>query len=151
MWIPDFIAPTVDGGQVRVGGANGTRQVLIYLSPTCKFCVQSMPFIVEMDRFAKTYGDLEVVGLTRTNDFAMAQFVKKYDIKFPVAVVAEDRLVNLLKFGPTPAFLTVDKLGRVSYAKIGMIESSKDAALIMLHAVRTEAVAKAQAPRRLQQ
>ena len=101
MWIPDFVAPTVDGKSIRIGGGNGKRQVLVFLSPTCKYCIQSMPFSLEMDRFARTYNDLEVVGLTRSNDAAMAGFIVKQGIKFPVAVIKEDRLINLLKFGPT--------------------------------------------------
>lgn len=143
MWIPDFIATTTEDRTVRIGGAAGKRQILVYLSPGCRFCELSMPFINEMDRFSRTYSNLEVIGLTRTDDASMDSFITKHDIRFPVAVVRDARLINLLRFGPTPTIVTVDTTGKVSYAKIGMIESSREAASIMLNAVRMEAASMA--------
>jgi peroxiredoxin len=139
MWIPAFDAKTMDGGIVRIGDGGGKGQILVYLSPDCKFCEQSMPFISEMDRFSRQYGDLEMIGLTKTDGEAMRAFIKKHEVKFPVAVIKDARLLSLMKFGPTPTVINVRKTGQVSFAKLGLIASSKEAALIMLDAIRMDA------------
>lgn len=143
--VPITSARTLDGREVRLGDvAKGDTQALFFFSSKCGACIRSMPYIREI---AASYGRLgiEIVGITPEPDSpALREFLVKHKVTFPVVASLPRRDARIMSLRATPTLLVINSQGDIQLAKVGSVESNKDAFDLVLGAQRKDVVASTQ-------
>lgn len=118
MFVPEFEADALDGRTVHVGApAVGERQVVVFLTTTCPYCLKTVPFWKEIAEQLPG----RVVGVQLDSAHLGPVYVQEHAIGFPVVPVAARRIPMLYRVRSVPLTLVVDEDGRVVHARRGEI------------------------------
>ena len=85
----------------------------------CKPCENEMPYMNELYPEYKEKG-VEIIALDADEtEIAVKNFVKQYDLKFPVAIDKGTKIIGTYGVGPLPTSFLIDKDGKVVEQIIG--------------------------------
>jgi peroxiredoxin len=124
--VPPFSAAGLDGRPVQISyTGGGPKRMLIYFTPTCRFCRAQFPYWKEALEHAESNG-YEVVGLVNeTEDRAkLAEYIREMgcsaDSQKPlkIALVPEE-IKHSYQLSATPITLLVNNEGTVQKAWVG--------------------------------
>lgn len=116
---PDFQLTTLAGEQVSLKQLRGKAVVLNFWGSWCEPCRTEMPALNEIHRRYQTEG-ITVIGINiAETDVAAMQFVKQYQLAFPIWMDRDREVVNLYQIGSIPSTYFIDPEGRIAYVKEG--------------------------------
>jgi len=128
---PDFILPTMTGGNVTLSELEGTPVVLNFWSIGCSYCRQQLPYLENVAQQAE--GEVQVIAANIADSAASVQnFFGDYE---PAMIVALDEnrevFVNYCQNydnarGYIPFTLFIDSEGVVQYKRIGAFASEAE-------------------------
>ncbi len=116
--MPDatFFAPYGDTIQLQDVTA-GRKAILIFLSTTCTPCTD---LAAEWhDVFPGFAAEYEIVGVSSESPSAVDEFVRRWDITFPVLLDHERRFSSEYRIEAAPTLLGIDENGLITFAEIG--------------------------------
>ena len=120
--VGDAITPmeftTLDGSQVKVGGARGRSQLLFFVSPDCPVCKSLLP--VFKSAAAAEKGWLDALLASDGNEGEQRRMVKALGLEgFPF--VLSERLGRTLGVAKLPYAVLLDEQGKV--ASLGLVNT----------------------------
>lgn len=81
---PEFSLPGLEGGTVRLADFRGEPLLINFWASWCEPCKEEMP---EVNRFARTHGDIRVLGIAVNDDPDDSRaFARSVGVRFPLAV-----------------------------------------------------------------
>lgn len=129
--LPAFSLTDAQGKKLTNANFKGKVLVLHLWATWCPACVGEMPQFIALQ---KKYPKVAFLGLSKDKDEARhKQFLVDKKVNFPSAIVPKSYVEELVKVaGPLPAIPTtivVDKLGRIIYRKVGLLDKDFEKAL----------------------
>lgn len=125
-YVPTFSTTGPDRIQVVIGEAPvGERQVLVYLTTTCPYCLRSL------GTWKLLYSTLDTLSSPRTRMFALSldsvdatwRYGRQHALSFPVLHFPDEKIQRLYRARAVPQTIVLDADGRVLYAHAGVFES----------------------------
>jgi thiol-disulfide isomerase/thioredoxin len=120
LWQASF--PGVDGKPLAMASLRGKPLVLNFWATWCAPCVKELP---QFDRFHQTYGPQgwQVVGLAIDSEPAVAEFLKRTPVGFPIGVAGMEGAELMIALGNghggLPFTVVIDANGRVTHTRLG--------------------------------
>jgi peroxiredoxin len=138
IFVPTFPATTLGGAPVTIGRTTQGRQVLFVFTTTCPFCLASL---AQWNRLAQI---LDTLGATRTSAYGLSldsvsatrSYAARHSLRFPVIVFPEHKLVFLYRARVVPLVMVLDSVGRVLYARLGVLTNSTASDSILIAVLR---------------
>ena len=135
MFVPTFRAATLDGDSVTIGrtGAGG-RQLLLFLTTTCPFCIQSLESWRTLAAACDSLTGVQVYAVSLDSAAETRLYADRHRLRMPVAFVPEAKLTVLYRAHRVPVTMVIDSAGRVRYARRGVFEGreARDSVLAAL-------------------
>jgi peroxiredoxin len=122
MVVPTFRALTLGGDSVTIGATPGRRQVLLFFTTTCPYCLASLPAwrrIAAADSAEPTRFDL--IGVSLDSAEQSSRYVMVHAVPFLVVMLPERKLARLYRASSVPLTMVLDSTGRVVYARLGQL------------------------------
>jgi cytochrome c biogenesis protein CcmG, thiol:disulfide interchange protein DsbE len=119
---PNFSITTNAGDQVSLRNFSGKVLVLNFWASWCPPCVEEEP---SLNEFAKTLKDSGVVVLgvsVDRNEQAYRNFVKRFDVSFPIARDPEEKISYRYGTYKLPESYIIDRSGKVVRKFAGLPE-----------------------------
>jgi hypothetical protein len=142
LYVPALDVQTLDGMNVALGEP-GRRQLLFFFNHTCVYCRASVPAWKALS--VRLGGDpgIAVYGVALDSTDAVAAYTAEHGIGFPVIARPDPRLAGLYRVSAVPLVLVVDD-GRMTYARLGTLESPEaiDSVLAAVRARRSVTTAE---------
>jgi len=111
---PDFVVTDLNGKEHHLSEYIGEKGVFLNFWGTwCEPCQREFPYI---DTYYQEYKDqgIEVIAINVGEPkFSVNNFIKKYDLSFPVVIDKGNQLLNAYGIDPLPTTLLIDKDGEV--------------------------------------
>jgi peroxiredoxin len=114
---PDFIAETPEGKSMTLADYAGKSVTFIFMSPSCKPCLEKLSKLHELAPNAHRSGvDLILVNTAEKDD--TRAFIEKHNIALPVLVAPRNTnpFMSDYKVAGTPFYCVVEKNGKVQSA-----------------------------------
>jgi peroxiredoxin len=127
-YVPVFSGPSVTGQSVTVGEAASGNQVLILATSTCPFCRETLPYWRQMTaRLSSSRGAraTAVIALTTDSMHTAKVYSKTNQLPFPLVPFPSPRHASLYKGFVVPQTVVVDSVGRVVFARHGVIRTTQ--------------------------
>lgn len=130
-YVPSFKGITAAADEsLTVGqGPVGSRQVLIFLTSTCPYCRQTLPF---WKRMAGQLADsitagspVRILALTTDSLTVAKEYARINQLPFPLVPLEGMRLVSMYRAFVVPQTIVIDHEGRVLLARHGVIETQQ--------------------------
>lgn len=129
--VTPFAGTDLNGQPYQVQfGKDGRKQLLLFLSPSCPFCVQQAPIWCDvLNRIVSSR--FNVVGIVGNREdkqevashaYALGYFKTK--VTLPVVSVSDETLARY-KLTATPTTLLIDDTGKVEHAWVGKWDESR--------------------------
>ncbi len=122
-----LVLPTPTGESLRVDAFAGRKLLLNFWATWCPPCVHELPLLSRFQREREKQG-WQVLGLAVDEAAAVAAFMRKTPLSFPVGMVKADGLALSRSLGndqgALPFTVLFDRQGRVTQRKIGQLSSS---------------------------
>ncbi|MGH1017520.1 thiol-disulfide oxidoreductase ResA [Bacillus mycoides] len=116
---PNFVVTDLEGKNIALKDLKGKGVFLNFWGTWCKPCEKEMPYMNELYPKYKEKG-VEIIALDADEtDIAVKNFVKQYDLKFPVAIDKGQKIIGTYGVGPLPTTFLIDKEGKVVEQIIG--------------------------------
>ena len=123
LFVASYPAATLDGKPVTLG-ALGQRQVLIFLRTTCPYCRASTPAFNALAERLATDSKLAVYGVALDSAHTARVYAAEHGLRFPVIAELAPRLVGLYRVSSVPLILVLNEQGRMTYARLGVLDSA---------------------------
>jgi peroxiredoxin len=122
LFLPEVVAPALDGSSVRLAGGAGEPQLLLYFNTSCPYCLASLP---AWERVRATLAEdaVAIIGLSLDSAAATRGYAEEHELRFPVVLLEGARARALYRAGIVPQVVLVDGDGRVRYARPGVLEA----------------------------
>jgi peroxiredoxin len=133
--LPEIEARGLDGEPVRLSARHGQPQMLVYFNTSCPYCLASLPAWESLRVELETAGGLVVLGLSLDPADRTRVYAAQHDLRFPVALLEDERARALYRTILVPQVVLVDGEGRVRYARPGVLEPGSPALDSILAAV----------------
>ncbi|SHE62490.1 Peroxiredoxin [Seinonella peptonophila] len=122
---PDFALTSLDGKQVKLSDLHGKAVMINFWGSWCEPCRTEMPAIQSMYEKYRKLGFV-VIGINiAETDVAAAQFVKQYQLNFPIWMDRNREVVRLYRIGPIPSSIFIDRSGKIIDSKDGPLVPSE--------------------------
>lgn len=135
MLVPTFRAATLSGDSVTIGRVvGGGRQVLLFLTTTCPYCIQSLASWRELVGRCESRARVEVFAVSLDSAAQTRSYVARHRLGAATAFLPEPKLAVLYRVRTVPVTMVLDSVGRVLYARRGVFEGSdaRDSVLSLL-------------------
>lgn len=114
---PDFQLQQINENNevetIQLSDLKGKGVMLNFWATYCKPCEKEMPYMEELYPKYKEQG-LEIVALSLdATEPVIHQFIKKYDLTFPVAHDNKGQVMDLYKIGPIPSTYFISPEGEI--------------------------------------
>ena len=122
-----LVMPTPTGERLSLDAYAGRKLLLNFWATWCPPCVHELPLLSRFQREREKQG-WQVLGLAVDEAAAVAAFMRKTPLSFPVGMVKADGLALSRSLGndqgALPFTVLFDRQGRVTQRKIGQLSSS---------------------------
>lgn len=119
---PDFVLQFADGRETRLSDWQGQPVVLNFWASWCAPCKEEMPEFVAAHRRYQDDG-LVVVGVNAQETTAQAaEFVRRFDMDFPVALDSRGDVQQLYNVRGLPTTVFIDRAGRIVNRWAGLLD-----------------------------
>ncbi len=133
MVVPGFLATTLSGDSVTIGGLDAGMQILFFFNTSCPYCRASIDGWNRVAQAVEDSDSVKVFGVVLDSARAAQKYALDHELQFPVAVIPERRLAQLYRINRIPLTLVVDGAGRVAFAKAGeLVEETAIDSIISL-------------------
>lgn len=112
---PDFTAETLEGRTVTLTDYAGKSLALIFISPTCKPCLEKLPSLNKISQRARSFG-LELVLVNIASKDETKTLVQQQEIILPTFIAPPKRnsLMRDYKVAGTPFFCVVNEERKIA-------------------------------------
>ncbi len=112
--LPTFETLDMDARPVRVAPRGEGPSLLFVFEPGCPVCEETLPRWIELyDRLRMSESPVPVVGVSASESYATAQYVRAKGIPFPVVVFPDSETWNAYGVSRVPQTAVVGSAGRV--------------------------------------
>lgn len=122
-----LVMPSPTGERLNLDSYAGRKLLLNFWATWCPPCVHELPLLSQFQREHEQQG-WQVVGLAVDDASAVAAFLRKTPLSFPVGMAKADGLALSRSLGndqgALPFSVVLDRQGRVTQRKIGQLSSS---------------------------
>ncbi len=113
---PDFVLPLINDhdkiDSVRLSDLEGKGVMLNFWATYCEPCEAEMPFMEKL--YPEYKDDIEIVAVSLdTSELVIQQFIKKYDLTFPIVHDTKSEVMDLYKVGPIPSTFFINPDGQI--------------------------------------
>ncbi|MFQ3661033.1 MAG: redoxin domain-containing protein [Chloroflexaceae bacterium] len=123
---PLFVAPTLDGGTVRLEDYRGQVVLLNFWGTWCEPCKRELPALQAAHEQLGRDG-LAVIGINLTDDEKLQgrsetqiqAFLNQFGVTYPIALDLEGSITNDYRVFPLPTSFFIDPEGTIRYVHIG--------------------------------
>ena len=133
---PDFALPRMDGQVVRLSDYRGKVVLLNIWATWCGSCRAEMPSMEKLYQALKDDAfEMLVVSIDSQGARAIAPFVERYQLTFPILLDEEGRIGRLYRTTGIPETFIIDKTGNVISKTIGSRDWSDPKTIEILKAL----------------
>lgn len=135
--VPPLAGIDLKGKEVKLEYPSSQQTILFWFSPTCPSCELNLEFWKEI---YKKYGSdkLRFFGVTSPGDEKTEEFVKKFQLEFPVLIVSDLSLLEKYRVEMIPQTILIDKSGVVLKVWPGPLSESYKTEIKEMLAVSSE-------------
>ena len=123
LFVPSYPAVTLDGTPVTLG-AVGHRQVVIFFRTSCPYCRASTPAFNALAERLAPDSTVAVYGVALDSVDTARAYAAEHGLRFPVIAELAPRLVGLYRVSSVPLILVLNEQGRMTYARLGVLDSA---------------------------
>jgi peroxiredoxin len=111
---PEFTAETLDGKTVTLADYTGKTVAVIFISASCKPCLEKLPSLNKLSQRAKSFG-MELVLVNIGNKEETKELIQQQNILLPtfIAHPTINPFMRDYKVAGTPYYCVVDEDGKV--------------------------------------
>jgi peroxiredoxin len=119
-----FEATTVDGSAVTIGQSGTGRQVLLYLTTTCQYCIATVPAWSRSAALADSMPDtpFRVYGVSLDDAELTRNWRAEHALDVEMVLFPSEKQRWLYRAVSVPQTIVLDEDGRVEFARPGAIE-----------------------------
>lgn len=116
---PNFQLTTLENQEMSLQQFGGKAVVLNFWASWCEPCRTEMPALTQLYEKYQQKG-LVVLGVNiAETDVTASQFVKQYQLNFPIWMDRDREIVDLYKIGPIPSTYFIDPNGNITHIQEG--------------------------------
>lgn len=147
MYVPRVPVASLDGQTHELGQPKADYQLVFFFTTTCPYCRASLPLVKNIARdLPATSGQrAEILGVAFATPAQAQAYAREHALDFPVIALEDRRISMLFRARKVPAFLVIDRNGRVKHSHSGVL-NTKHSVKDILAAVRPEAAPPTAAP-----
>lgn len=110
--IPSLVGVNLKGEEFILSYPSSEKTVLFFFSPDCPVCEENLDF---WKKLYQIHGSekLRIVGATNSDRNKTEEFVKKFQLTFPVMIVSDVSLLDKYKVEAVPQTMLIDTSGTV--------------------------------------
>jgi peroxiredoxin len=110
--VPSLVGVNLKGEEFKLTYPSSEKTVLFFFSPDCPACEENLEFWKEI--YQKYDSDkLRVIGATNSDRDKTREFVRKFQLTFPVMIVSDLSLLDKYKVEAVPQTMLIDTSGTV--------------------------------------
>ena len=118
--VPIYETTTMAGEVVRLGEPEpGTRQVLLFFTTTCPYCLASVPSWNALGDLAEARSDVTAIGVAMDSTHLVEAYREHHGLRYPIVELDDRRFARLFRVTTVPLTMVVEPDGRVTYARMG--------------------------------
>ena len=120
VYVPIYEATSTAGEAVRLGRPEpGTRQLLLFFTTTCPYCLNSVPSWNALAELADSRGDVSALGVALDSTHLVTAYQGDHGLKYPVVELHDPRFLRLFRVTTVPLTMVIEPDGRVAYVRRG--------------------------------
>lgn len=130
-------ATAINGESLTLAGPRSGRQVLYFFSPSCKFCLASVPQIQALDAAGRNNGHraFEMVAVSLPPHDAAPGYASQHGFAFPVINDVDARITQRYSATLVPMVVVIED-GKIIYRHVGQLKDSSVNAITGAFVVR---------------
>lgn len=129
---PDFELVDLNGKTHRLSDYKGQGVVLNFWGTWCEPCKKEMPALDKMYNVYKDKGVQILAVNIAQSDFEVKNFVKNYDLSFPVVIDKTKSVMDAYNINPLPTTYLINPEGKVEKIITGEMTESQIASYMEL-------------------
>ncbi|HEX9912155.1 MAG TPA: TlpA disulfide reductase family protein [candidate division Zixibacteria bacterium] len=110
--VPPLIGIDQKGEEVRIDYPSSKKTVLFWFSPACPSCEENLVFWKEIYQRHNSE-KLRFAGVTQAEKSKVEEFIKRFQLEFPVLIISNLSLVDQYKVEVIPQTMLIDSNGIV--------------------------------------
>jgi len=110
--VPSLMGINLKGEEFKVEYPSSAKTVLFWFSPTCPSCEENLAFWKEIYQ-RHSSEKLRFVGVAQAEKNKVEEFIKRFQLEFPVLIVSDLSLVDQYKVEVIPQTMLIDTNGIV--------------------------------------
>jgi len=129
---PDFTLPALGGGEVRLSDYRGKVVLVNFWGTWCEPCREETPALQAAYTQLRERGRV-VIGIDLADgeksqgrgEAEISQFVKQYNVSYPIALDVEGKVANAFRIYPIPTSYFIDPQGNIRYVRVSTLTTSE--------------------------
>jgi len=110
--VPSLLGINLKGEELKLTYPSSEKTLLFFFSPDCPACEENLDFWKKLYQNHGS-GKLRIVGATNSDRNKTEEFVKKFQLTFPVMIVSDLSLLDKYKVEAVPQTMLIDTSGTV--------------------------------------
>ncbi len=110
--VPSLIGVNLKGEEFKVEYPSSAKTVLLWFSPACPSCEENLAFWKEIYQRHNSE-KLRFVGVAQAEKNKVEEFIKRFQLEFPVLIISNLSLVDQYKVEVIPQTMLIDTNGVV--------------------------------------
>lgn len=120
IYVPIYEATSTAGEAVHLGRPEpGTRQLLLFFTTTCPYCLNSVPSWNALAELSDSRNDVSAFGVALDSTHLVTAYQGEQGLKYPVVELRDPRFLTLFRVTTVPLTMVIEPDGRVVYARRG--------------------------------
>lgn len=123
---PDFTLYNIQGEPVTLSDLRGKRVVLNFWATWCPPCEAEMPHMQKYYEKYRETDNVEIIGINvtyhREKIERVEQFLKSYDITFPIVLELEESVSRQYEIITLPSTFMIDAEGKIQKTIVGPLD-----------------------------
>lgn len=121
---PDFAAPTLDGGSIKLSDLRGHPVMVNFWATWCPPCRSEMPDMENVYAEQKANGVVILAVNVQEANQPVGKFVDQFGLTFPILMDVKGEITELYRVDSLPTSYFIDKEGRIASFNIGAMNRS---------------------------
>ncbi len=110
--VPSLVGITLNGDQIKLEYPSSQATILFWFSSACPSCEHNLKFWKEIYQ-KHSQKKLRFFGVTNSGEQKTEEFIKRFQLEFPVLMVSDFSLLDQYKVEVIPQTMLIDPLGVV--------------------------------------